>query len=440
MSFAVFFDEPNTYRKAYDFYSLGGSPKLATELLKYLEINEGTLTQVFVALYLYNNKAINEKLVWLSAKGVEINVFTMPIEGYDAGNPKDIIDIETRSVVGNGSKYELAKEIFTDHYRGRFKNFNLFFFPHLYLRSSKVKPFSRGNMPYSLHVKSFLFKHRNGQIDIATSSSNLAVRDLVKEENLIFVFDKAPYYQPALQFFDDLKRHCTLISDFNFAAEHTGFEIAPASYELNEHCGFMSPFYFDSSFRIEEYIRKILSKAKQRIIIVGQHVCPVDYKIDGIFHSNASKMPERREGLINTIIEKANNNIPVNIISQTFAGDNPDFDNQFRSPANKRSFIEFFHKINKVDNLSYYVNENCHSKYIIVDQTVLISTFNYTPTQFIYLDAVRIDRFIHNPGKTFKGIYAEVGQFVYITDPAVADLYVKNFERMISKKTTIKVK
>jgi len=297
MSFAVFFDEPDSYRRNYDFYSLGGSPKLVAELLKYLEINEGRLAQVFVALYLYNNKAINEKLVWLSEKGVEINVFTMPIEGYDAGNPKDIIDIETRSVVGNGSKYELAKEIFTDHYRGRFKNFNLFFFPHMYLRSPKVKKFSRGNMPYSLHVKSFLFKHSNGQIDIATSSSNLAVRDLVKEENLIFVFDKAQYYQPALQFFHDLKRHCTLISSFNFKAKHTSFEIAPANFELNEHCGFMSPFYFDSSFRIEEYIREILSKAKQRIIIVGQHVCPVDYKIDGIFHSNASKMPERREGL-----------------------------------------------------------------------------------------------------------------------------------------------
>lgn len=127
MPFEVFFDSPEFYKNKSDYYSCGSSPKLLEKLTEYLDNNSSTLSEVNIALYLFNNDALNKKLIYLSENGVNIRFFTIPIEGYDSNNPKEIIDINSRNVVTEGTKYQLAKNIFTGHYLRKYKNFELFF-------------------------------------------------------------------------------------------------------------------------------------------------------------------------------------------------------------------------------------------------------------------------------------------------------------------------
>ncbi len=430
MPYEVIFDSPEFYKNKFDFYSCGSSPNLVKHLLEYLDKNTNSLSEINIALYLFNNKLINEKLIALSETGIKVNVYTIPIEGYDEGNPKNIIDIETRITISNKTKYDSAKDIFKNHFYNKYKNYKLYFFPHLFLRSPNLKTFSRGNMPYSLHTKSFLFRHKNGLCDMAISSSNFAVRDLVKEENLFFIYNEKEYEAAVLDFFILLKKYSIHISKFEFEGDYTKFKIKAKDYNLEENGGFMAPFYKGSSFKIEDTLKKLIENANERIIIVAQHVCPVNY----IAQNN------KRTGLAGSIINKAKQKVHVDILSQTFASGGSKLNSKFRRPANQKSFKEFFNQIKVCSNINYFVNENCHSKYIIIDNSVFISSFNYTPTQFIYLDNVTIENFINNPGKSYQGIYSEVGQFFLIKDKNIVEEYVSNFNHIIAKKETEKVR
>jgi len=430
MPYEVFFDGPEYYENKFDFYSCGSSPNLLKHLLEYLDKNADSLAEINIALYLFNNKLLNEKLITLSERGIEVNVYTIPIEGYDAESPKDIIDIETRAVISKQTKYEVAKDIFENHFRNKYDNYKLYFFPHIYLRSPNLKTFSRGNMPYSLHAKSFLFIHKNGSCDMAVSSSNFAVRDLVKEENLFFTYREKEHTQADLDFFVALNRHSIHISEFDFKRDYSNYDIQATDYALKQDGGFMAPFYRNSSFEIEDVIKEMIEAANEKIIIVGQHVCPINYSV-----ANGE-----RAGLAASIIEKAKQNVLVDILSQTFASDDSTLDSQFRKPANQKNFKKFLSQIKTCANINYFVNENCHSKYIIIDDSVFISTFNYTPTQFIYIENVTIENFINNPGKSYHGIYSEVGQFVVVKDKNIVEKYVSNFNHIIANKETQKVK
>lgn len=430
MPYKVFFDGPEYYEDKFDFYSCGSSPNLLKHLLEYLDKNEDSLAEINIALYLFNNKILNEKLIALSERGITVNVYTIPIEGYDSVSAKEIIDIETREVISKKTKYELAKGIFENLFHNKYDNYKLYFFPHIYLRSPNLKTFSRGNMPYSLHTKSFLFIHKNGSCDMALSSSNFAVRDLVKEENLFFIYREKEHQQAALDFFVSLHKHSIRISEFDFKRDYSNYNIEAKDYNIEKGGGFMAPFYRNSPLKIEDVLKKLIEAANERIIIVGQHVCPVNYKILNI----------ERTGIAASIVEKAKQNVLVDILSQTFASDDSTLDSKFRKPANQRAFKKFFSQIKTCANINYFVNENCHSKYIVVDNSVFISTFNYTPTQFFYLENVSIENFINNPGKSYHGTYCEVGQFIVIKNKNIVEKYVGNFNHIIANKETQKVK
>ena len=81
----------------------------------------------------------------------------------------------------------MAEAIYNRIKSSRNSNFNLFIFPHMYIRSPRVRPFSRGDMPYSLHAKSIFIKYKNGGGAVGLTSSNLATRDMVKDEMMLLV-------------------------------------------------------------------------------------------------------------------------------------------------------------------------------------------------------------------------------------------------------------
>ena len=74
----------------------------------------------------------------------------------------------------------------------------------------------------------------------------------------------------------------------------------------------------------------------------------------------------------------------------------------------------------------YCANKNIHSKFIVADDHLIVTSFNYTPTQFIYLGHVDIPEFYHVPGHSYEGIHSEVGQMIILEDRKFADLLILN--------------
>ncbi len=440
MGSKVYFESPINYPNKFDFYDVGSTPNLLKSLLDVLDNCKNTCKEIYLSFYLFNNSFINDKLTELALLGITVNVVTIPIEGYDASSPKDIRDLETRNILFNGTKYSIARHIFGTHFKKKVPNFNFSIFPHIYLRSENVKTFSRGNMPYSLHIKSFLLVNKDGTSTLGMSSSNFAVRDLVKEESLLIVDADVQTTDVNLEFYKSLLLCSIPISEFDFNGDYTNYKVVSNKNSCSEKLMFIAPFYKNSGFSVEDRICELLISAKKSIKIVGQHICPINYTYQGKWNSSSVNAIEERSSLLPIIIEKCKEGLCVEFLSQTFASGDPKEDSKYRNPANTSSFVTFYNSLKNSKDVSYYVNENIHSKYIIIDDTqVIYTSFNYTPTQFIYLDQVSIDNFKNNPGKSYHGIYSEVGQFFLVSDIECVANFVQNFTDLITRQATVKV-
>jgi len=255
MPFKAYFDGPNNYRGKYNFYTQGSSPKLLENLISIIEENKEDLLEVNLCWYLFNNRILHDFLKNISLAGIKVNIVTIPLQGYDASNPKNLIDLKTQNRLNDSvTKYDLAKSIFGEIFKSNeYSNYNIYFFPHLYVRSSRVKKFSRGKLPYSMHLKAAYLKKKNGSI-ITLSSSNLAVRDLVKYESMVVVEDEPQYYENVSKFFSDIISSSINIKDYN-----SGFDMTCNNYDFieatnNSNSFFTAPFYFDSANLLEENI------------------------------------------------------------------------------------------------------------------------------------------------------------------------------------------
>ncbi|MDF3077960.1 MAG: hypothetical protein K0S09_1849 [Sphingobacteriaceae bacterium] len=436
MSFEVYFDSPENYKNKYNFYAEGSSPLLLARVIELLEVNKDELAEVCLGFYLFNNKILYQKLLELANMGVKVSIVTIPPEGYDDSNPKFITDRATGAELNYATKYQLAREIFADCYRRPHPNLNLYFFPHQYIRSARAKAFSRGSLPYSLHLKSILLNFKNSSGVVGISSSNFAVRDLIKEELLVFAKDEPEYANATQTFFADLLNYSINIRDYNFKHDYCSYGTPVVPSPTGKVNGFIAPFYQDSSFGMEDFVAEKIRSAKSKIYICGQHVCPISYQFNGSFHSGYGGGMVSRNGWVPAIIERASAGADVMFISQTFASGKLSAGD--RTPANRNAFSEFFGLISEVPNIRYYVNENLHSKFILIDEEVIVSTFNYTPSQFIYLDKVVIEKFESNPDKSYEGVFSEVGQYMVIDDAAVVTKFRAYVETLIQLKASVK--
>ena len=444
MPFSAFFDGPNHYPAKMKFYDQGGSPKLLDHLIEVIEAQKNEIVEINIAWYLYNNQYLHRYLKSLSIEGITINVITIPLEGYDHSKPKKLTDLSTGQKKEHSvTKYELAKEIFGEMYRTEaYPNFNLYFFSHLFVRSPLVKKFSRGSFPYSLHLKSAYIKKKKGCC-IILSSSNLAVRDIVKHESLVCIQDEEQYEESFKNFYSDLisnsihvknykREDNTTCNTFNFIA----------SKDTLPHSFITAPFYFDSSNRLEEVIIHQVSIAKERVIICAQHLAAFNYWFNARYHS-VIKESKIRGGVIGKLVKKAKEGVNITCLSQTFAppaGREAAFEGiSFRQPVNKRNFQEAYEALTHTENATYYVNQDLHSKYIIIDNKLIYCTYNFTPTQFTYLDRVNISKFKEMPDTGYQGTHCEVAAHVVIEEKTIVDLFVKNIEMVKALENTIRV-
>lgn len=426
----VFFDGPDNYPLKDAYYAQGSSPKLLNELMGYIQANKSRISAIYLASYLYNNEELHDFLKQMAAGGKDVFVISIPLEGYDNRHPAKIIDAGTGiTTLSLATKASLAESIYTSMRESLPPSFNFYVFPHVYVRSPRMNFFSRGALPYSLHVKAALIKMKDGSGAVVGTSSNLAVRDWAKYEMMEIIEGDDSAAECTERFFSDLIANSIPLADFDEAVDWTKYPMKFKDFKPAKSATYIAPFYADSPLHAEKEIIKVMSQAEKRILVCAQHLSAYKYWT----------RQGTSDGILSKVLEKAQEGLDVKCISQTFVNGFVQ-DREFREPENTSSFKRFIEQYFKSSNAQYFVNENIHEKYIIADDTLIATTCNFTPTQFIYEKNVDIPSFDKRAELSYHGTFSEVGQFLFIGEKAIVSACLQRFNNIISKPETVWVK
>lgn len=407
-----------------DYTDYGSSPHFYQSFVNWLQNNKHSIRTIDIAIFLFNNKKLYNVLLDLANSGVMVNVYSIPIEGYDK-KYAEIFSLDTQKSLGRHSKYSLATEVYSEFKTNPHPNLNLFIFPHTYVRSERMVKFSRGNLPYSLHIKHFAATLRNGEMVSGLSSSNLAVRDESKIEAAIIAQLSLEEAYSTRDFYTGLRENSIPVCEFD---PKENYHITMREQPPKSRTMYFAPFYFDSPIFFEEHLKTMVRNAQHRIIICGQHVCAYDYSIPSRYTNSKSRNRSgKSEGFLSSVLSKIEAGIDVQILSQTYCDQQGT--HGCREPQNKDAFINFVEAARRA-GCTYYANEKIHSKFIIIDDITIITTANFTPTQFIYLPNVDI------PEYNYTGIHSEVGTYFVISSKELAEKMVEHYEVLLDDSGT----
>lgn len=423
----MFFDSPRNYEKQGVYYSEGSNPELLEQFLRFIDKNIEKISEIDISLYLFNNLYLLDKLKIYIERGIIINIISIPLDGYDDRSRKKIVTRHGLEVIGNETKYSLAKKVYDEAsiLSSKVENFNLYIFPHKFVRSKYMKPFSRGILPYSLHIKSFLIKYKDGNGAVCLTSSNLATRDEVKENFLAIIDNNQADVIKAREYFDNLRSSSILLEDFDEKNGYFDYKIQKnESSKKPGHLFYIAPFYENSPLIIKQKLIEFIKSAKDEIYICAQHLA-CDTSND--------------EDILQEALMATNRGVKINFLSQTFVSSTGDNCGQ-RQPQNTSGFKEFMKLVENNSNTSYFVNKNLHSKFLIIDDWIVLTSCNITPTEFIYRGNVDIPVFEYIENVSYKGIFSEVGQFMIFKSDSGRNLLIQNFRDIISSEDTYKHK
>jgi len=434
----ILFEDPPGREAGREYPYLGAAPKFVKFLKEWLFKNRHKIKSVKLAVYLFNNFELHKTFRELAGEGIKIDVVSIPPEGYDDSLPQEISPSEEGfTFKQKHTKKTLADLVYNSFMSKPVSGYDLYIFPHAYIRSPRIKPFSRGKVPYSLHLKSFLVTMENSTAMVGITSSNMAMRDLVKHD--FFVLRKAGTEESVTtdNFFSHLIGQSVKVTEYKYDKSNFDYPVTRKEYITNNESLFVSPFYRNSPEEAEKVITRFILSAKERIWIMAQHISSFDYLVPLNFRIRPrTNAVQKREGCLSALISQGKKGIEVKCLSQTFVDDKAD-SGEYRIPANTYNFRKFIREFRGLPNAAYAVNENIHSKYIIVDGQVIITTFNYTPTQFVSLPFVDISKFEYIERLKFKGVFSEVGHLVCLRNKKDADCFIKNFEYAWNKDETI---
>lgn len=423
------FGDPDIYN------DLGCSPMLLEHFCAWLSSLRENISSLKIALYLFNNRILYSALKDLADRGCEIHIYSIPLEGYDDDKPLPITNHQNSMPLGTHTKLHFAAQIYTDVLKSNNPHLHFHIVPHMYLRSDKVRAFSRGNMPYSLHCKTFFLRCKNGSAFAGLTSSNMAVRDAQKIEMAYVTSLNQPEIQSASDFFDGLKENSVPIGDFRPSADYNHFRIVKRPAPRVSGIMYIAPFYEDSAPAFENRLIQMIRKAKSRIIVCAQHICAYHYTYSGKFPARpADGSLVHKDGFLKDVLDMANSGISTKLLSQTYADSNGT--HGCRSPQNRASFIRFVTDAQNTQNCNYYVNPNLHAKFIVIDDIVIATTCNFTPTQFIYLPNVNIPTFENIPNTSYSGIFCEFGAYFVRQSQKLADYLVAYANDIITLPST----
>ncbi len=433
------YDEENRFA----FYAQGANPRILEKLRNYVDARKSEIKRIRVCMYLYNNRALSDYLLSLALDGIIVDVISIPLEGYDDNQAKHLLDYYTQ-ITGEQSftKYNLAQSVYNrmiDVSR-ECDNLHFYIFPHMYVRSSHMRSFSRGALPYSLHIKSMLFEYNNGAGAVALTSSNLSCRDLTKDELFFTIENNSNALNSARIFYDDLVENSIPASDFDEDGDWMHYDITIKDNPIVGVNTYIAPFYRNSPIKVREKIKELIRNAKKEIYISAEHLAT-----------------ESENDIIGCVFTDRRKAVRVNCLSQVFFCDdmngfikegsggresyyfqNPNNNQRYeiRTPSNVKAFSNMTRNVDNDRNVSYCVNADVHAKYMVIDDVAVISTCNFTPTSFTYISEVDIPLFDNIPETSYHGTYSEVGQIIIIRDAQICTALKNNFANICAQSNT----
>ena len=419
----------------------GSNSAIYWDIVQELKRKKEEIEKIRLALYLFNNIHLYRELLGLAKEGVNVTVTSLPLTGYDRRKIE-----EAQYVYRKVLDEEVIK---------------LLVFPHMYLWYGAE--YAGGRASYSFHVKAGLIKYRDGTSVVFLTSGNLAPGDPTHSETAIFIEDSnsSPYIAAFRLFFDEIEQRAKPWKEYAEQVEGLDHELQQIfdfafvggvnliNHKITE-AFFTAPFINvvgkGSNHYARESIVNLIESAERRVLVCAQHshdLSPFDN------YSGTT--------IIRALITAKENNpeMDVRVLKQVASSGLAD--------KRRAAFVECH-----LDHagVAQRVNKLVHNKFVIADDTVLITTSNFTATQFGWgrrlmefkteiKDLSAVEEVVDNACSFFdvpselvrpsltrkvKGksrvkivkedIFSEVNGFVIIENKEVADALAKYFESL----------
>jgi phosphatidylserine/phosphatidylglycerophosphate/cardiolipin synthase-like enzyme len=408
MIYRTYFDIPNDNRK----HIKGSSPNLTKNFIEEIQ----GAKNIYISFFLFNNPIIQKELEKLSEQGCKIKIYSLPLQGYD--NRSKVIYYKNFTKTISTSKHEYAEKIYKRIRKN--KNMELKIFPHTYVWFKQK--FSRGKEAYSLHNKSVLAEFENDVIKCISSSCNFALGDPRHTENMLVVENCYNTISMFKTYFKLIDKYSLTVEDYeDFSKTSYDFEYIIQPMDLKDtynSCYFSAPFIKYNGLGSNHYIQKIIidliSNAKDRIFICAQHISDIDS-----FDKNALSIVDAIKGVIDK-----NPEIEIKLLKQTRST------NQVQGARTYATEL-LFNAFNNVEQK--YWSPVIHDKFVIVDKKVLVSTSNFTSTQFAWSENHPMKYEVNGENRVVMNTFSEVNSFHFIENISVTESYESHFKGIWEK-------
>jgi len=342
----------------------GSNPDIYRAIEKELQLKESDIEEIHLALYLFNNKHLFRTLREIARKS-RVVVTSLPLAGYDE-----------RKINSAKEIYEKVLEL-----KEHNLNFDLMIYPHMYMWYGAE--YAEEGASYSFHVKAGYVLYRDGSCKLILTSCNLSPGDPYHSETAVVIDDltcSTPYSAAFVEFFKqvehlavpwhlyyssthNLPKHLQQVFDFTFIGKHGqrnwGESIAEKAF-------FTGPFIKINGEGSTWYARKriveLIMSTEKRLLVAAQHI-----------HDIAPFDEYPYKTVIGAIIERkrCKPSLDVKVLKQVPS----------RGLADKRraAFVECHLNYAGIEQRA---NKLVHDKFIVADSTVVITTSNFTATQF----------------------------------------------------------
>jgi hypothetical protein len=386
----------------------GSCPQLFTDLKNELRDAD----TIDLAICLFTNSLLRAFLIDEAHKGCHIKIISLPPLGY---NDKQL------NMPGYTEK-KSARDLAEDNYSSIMgePSISLFIFPYMYYWYGAS--YSGNNPSYGFHMKAAHATFGDLKKSLIFSG-NISTGDLKRSENMIVIENIASYNNAFEKFFSDIITHSMtypnymhanttgLVYDFNFSGMSNAVHVPQT---LFSDAFFTAPFYTVGEVPSNHYASdKIINKIREsheRIYICGQHVHDLG-SYDPTAHTIFSALKEVKDN---------HDHVDIKMLKQlTHKG----LSDKSRA-AIAECFFKFYLKCPQ------RTNKLVHDKFIIADNTLIVSTANYTPTQFAY--GLREMKLKVDEEHTYlkNDIFSEVNGFVIISDLSIVASYIAHFEHL----------
>ncbi|PJK16184.1 hypothetical protein CQS04_09735 [Chryseomicrobium excrementi] len=371
--------------------------------------------EIHISFFLFNNPYLQKFLEELSKKGCKIKIYSIPLSGYD--QKKSTLYVNKKSSVYE-SKLDYGQKIYKRILR--FPAIELKIFPHTYVWHKQKT--SRGRNSYSLHNKSILAVFPEETKCISTSC-NFALGDPAHSENMLVISNDNSTIQMFRDYFSLLDSWSINYKNYVDDNNHT-YVVTPSILDPDKYsnCYFTAPFIkykeIGSNHYVQNKIIDYILNAKKRIYICGQHV------------SDINSFDKNSKSIVDSIINKASTpSIDIKILKQTLSS------HQKQGTRN----VEAEKAMKKFSSISQRFNHPLiHDKFIVVDNILIVTTANFTSTQFAWAEKYSM-KYLLDSGEeeVIINTFSEINSFHFIEDQNSVNLYLNHFNKLWDKANAI---